>query len=123
MKCPKCDGMMEKVSVSAGVVDRCTKCMGLWLDNLEHQEMKSFAAAVDIGDAAVGAQYNEVDNIKCPVCPNSKLIRMVDPKQSHIWFESCPTCYGRFFDAGEFRDLAQHTLGDFFKGLFAKARD
>ena len=86
MKCPKCDGMMEKVSVSAGVVDRCTKCMGLWLDNLEHQEMKSFAAAVDIGDAAVGAQYNEVDNIKCPVCPNSKLIRMVDPKQSHIWF-------------------------------------
>jgi hypothetical protein len=32
---------------------------------------------------------------------------MVDAEQPHIHFESCKYCYGRFFDAGEVRDLAE----------------
>jgi len=36
--------------------------------------------------------------------------------------KSCPTCYGRFFDAGEFRDLAHYSLADVIKGLFATER-
>ena len=30
---------------------------------------------------------------------------MVDLHQSHIRFESCKFCYGRFYDTGEFRDF------------------
>jgi uncharacterized protein len=48
---------------------------------------------------------------------------MVDPQQPHIWFESCKNCYGRFYDAGEFRDFAEHTLVEFFEDLNAPARD
>jgi hypothetical protein len=38
---------------------------------------------------------------------------MVDPAQPDIWFESCPVCHGTFFDAGEFRDWKDRTLGEF----------
>jgi hypothetical protein len=39
----------------------------------------------------------------------------VDPKQRHIWYETCVECGGSFFDAGEFRDLSSLTISDLFK--------
>ena len=113
---------MEQVTYSTTEVDRCTECKGLWFDMLEHEDVHSHAADLDIGDATVGASFNKIDVIACPVCPSSTMIRMVDVQQPHIWFESCPLCFGRFFDAGEFRDLADHSLSDFFKRFGLKAR-
>ncbi len=113
---------MEQVTFSATEADRCTECKGIWFDMLEHEDLRGHAAELDIGDAATGATYNKVDVIPCPVCPNTTMIRMVDAQQPHIWFESCPVCFGRFFDAGEFRDLAEYSLGDFFKRFGLKAR-
>jgi hypothetical protein len=46
-----------------------------------------------------------------------------DPQQTHIWYESCTDCQGSFFDAGEFRDLSQLTITDFFKRLATPRRD
>ena len=89
---------------------------------LNEQESKEIADGVDIGDPEVGKEFNEIDRIKCPVCPNSTLLRMVDPKQPHIWYESCPTCYGRFFDAGELKDQSEHTLSDLIKMFKVKER-
>ena len=34
----------------------------------------------------------------------------------------CSTCGGVYFDAGEFTDFKQQTVGDFFKRLGAKRR-
>ncbi|MCC6592148.1 MAG: zf-TFIIB domain-containing protein [Xanthomonadales bacterium] len=123
MRCPKCQSDMEKVSTAHGVVDRCTQCHGLWFDLMEHEEMRADAALVDIGSEKIGREHNTLGRIRCPVCANTTLIRMVDPQQPHIWFESCPVCYGRYFDAGEYRDLAQHTLMDVFRRWRAPARD
>lgn len=123
MQCPKCQAPMEKVATAHGVVDRCTACMGLWFDLMEHEEMKADAELIDVGSAAEGRKHNTIDRIPCPVCPNTTLLRMVDPQQPHIWFESCPICYGRYFDAGEFRDLSANTLSDLFKRWRTKARD
>jgi Zn-finger nucleic acid-binding protein len=123
LKCPKCLDEMERVALAAGEVDRCRGCQGMWFDLLEEEDLKAHAAEVDIGSAEKGARYNAVDRIKCPVCPDSPLIRMVDPAQPHIWFESCTTCYGRFLDAGEFRDFAEVTIEDWFKRFSAPARD
>jgi Zn-finger nucleic acid-binding protein len=89
---------------------------------LEHEDLKEIADSVDIGDAEEGAEFNKIDRIYCPVCPNNKLIRMVDPLQPHIWFESCPTCYGRFYDAGELKDLSERTISDFIKLFSATER-
>jgi hypothetical protein len=71
----------------------------------------------------LGSLQNAIDRINCPVCPSGQpLIRMVDPKQPHIWFESCTVCYGRFYDAGEFKDFAEFTVAEWFKGLKSTAR-
>jgi Zn-finger nucleic acid-binding protein len=123
MKCPKCHADMEKVPTAHGVVDRCTSCLGMWFELMEHEEMKGDAELLDIGSSAIGRINNTIERIDCPVCPNTRLIRMVDPQQPHIWFESCPVCYGRYLDAGEFRDLSELTLGDWFRSWRAKARD
>ncbi|MCK5194738.1 MAG: zf-TFIIB domain-containing protein, partial [Desulfobulbaceae bacterium] len=32
MNCPKCNAMMEKVEYHSIVVDRCTRCKGIWFD-------------------------------------------------------------------------------------------
>ena len=40
----------------------------------------------------------------------------------HIWFETCGDCHGSFFDAGEFRDLSELTVSDFFKRLVTPTR-
>lgn len=122
MICPKCQSPMEKVATAAGVVDRCTACKGMWFEIQEFEDQKAHAAIIDIGDAALGAQHNANDRIRCPVCANSPLIRMVDPQQPHIQFESCTVCYGRFFDAGEYRDLSELTLSDLYKRWTAKPR-
>jgi Zn-finger nucleic acid-binding protein len=50
------------------------------------------------------------------------MVKMVDHKQPHIWYETCHSCFGVFFDAGEFRDFKEETLADYFKDLFAKER-
>jgi len=123
MKCPKCGSAMEKVLFEKIEVDRCSCCKGIWFDMLEHEELKKLdgSEAIDIGDPEVGKEYNTVDQIKCPKC-NTKMIRMVDRKQPHIWYESCGVCYGTFFDAGEFKNFKHHTILDFFKSFTAKER-
>jgi uncharacterized protein len=123
MQCPKCSAAMARVDYQNALVHRCTHCAGLWFEPVEHERLKDAAGQIDTGDAAVGAEYNRIDRITCPKCTNWPLLRMVDPHQPHIWFESCKNCYGRFYDAGEFRDFAEHTLAEFFADMDAPARD
>lgn len=123
MQCPKCHSAMTPVTCRSSVVQRCSGCLGLWFEAVDHERLKDFAEEIDIGDAAAGARYNHIDRINCPNCPNWQLLRMVDSHQPHIWFESCKHCYGRFYDAGEFRDFAKYTLAEFFQDLNAPERD
>ena len=124
MECPKCSSEMEKVAFEHIEVDRCTSCKGMWFDMLEHEHLKAIedSESIDIGDAKVGKEYDKLDRINCPVC-QTRLIRMVDREQPHIHYEACTSCYGVFFDAGEFRDYKQERVVDFFRDLFAKGRD
>jgi hypothetical protein len=98
---------------------RCDGCSGMWVEAVDHERLKDQAEAIDTGDAAIGTRYNHVDRINCPRCANWPLLRMVDPQQPHIGFESCKHCYD---DAGEFRDFAKHTLAEFFQAQRAGAR-
>lgn len=123
MQCPKCQSAMEKVPTQDGVVDRCVACKGLWFDMLEHEDLKAYAKMLDVGCDEQGQVHNNIDRINCPSCANSPMTRMVDPGQPHIWFERCPTCFGSYFEAGEFRDLASFTVGDFLKRFALTARN
>jgi Zn-finger nucleic acid-binding protein len=114
---------MVKVNFAGVEVDRCTGCLGLFFDEFEKAQLQKMlgADAIDIGEAKTGREFNKVDRINCPRCA-SRMIRMVDLDQPHIWFEHCTVCGGSFFDAGEFRDLKHHTILDFFRDLTVKER-
>ncbi len=116
LDCPKCKAQMHRRDYDIASAYRCESCQGLWFPMLEFEHLREDADVVDVGDPDTGARYNSIDRIQCPACKHpSPLVRMVDAQQPHIWFESCKFCYGRFFDAGEFRDFAEVTVEDFFK--------
>lgn len=124
MRCPKCRADMELLEVDGVQVDRCLACQGLWFDAGEVDRLrdKAVAAALDVGDAETGRTHNSVDHYRCPRC-GGQMLRMVDPKQPHIWYEQCGECYGSYFDAGEFLDLATVSISDLFRRFGLPARE
>lgn len=124
MKCPKCQAEMEKVTYEKVEIERCTQCGGLWFDALEKEKLKQFRGSeqVDSGSTTQGREQNKVDKINCPVC-ETKMVRMVDIRQSHIWYESCPSCHGTFFDAGEFTDYKNESWLDYFRTWLSPDRE
>jgi Zn-finger nucleic acid-binding protein len=46
------------------------------------------------------------------------MIRMVDRHQPHIWYESCPVCFGVYMDAGEFRDQKRPRIVNVIADMF-----
>ena len=123
MQCPKCQSPFEKITYADIEVDRCTDCQGLWFDLLEKEDLVRIegSESIDIGSDQVGRQYREVRDIDCPQCAEP-MIPMVDKDQDHIKYESCPICYGAFFDAGEFRDLKEHTVLERFTEMLRTLR-
>lgn len=123
MRCPKCRADMEVIEFDGTEIDRCTICNGIWFDAGEIDVMRSkeAAAAIDTGDAATGKQSNALDEYQCPRCSGA-MVRVVDPEQRHIWYETCGSCHGSYLDAGELLDLSKVTIADFFKDLVTPER-
>ncbi len=123
MRCPKCRADMEQIDYEGTEIDRCTICKGIWFDAGEIEIMKyeQAAAIIDTGDAKVGKESNKLDRYQCPRCSGA-MVRVVDPKQTHIWYETCSSCKGSYLDAGELLDLSKITISDFFKGLAVPER-
>lgn len=121
MNCPKCQSEMEKITFADIEVDRCTDCKGIWFDMLEHEKLKEVkgSEAIDTGDPETGKKNNEITKIDCPVC-QTQMIPMAVLRQPHIRFESCTSCYGAFFDAGEFKDFKHENIASLFKDLLRK---
>lgn len=123
LQCPKCDAPMARVVHDRIEIDRCEGCHGIWFDMLEMDRLLEAkgSEAIDTGDPRVGRKLNEKDEIDCPVC-HTRMIRMVDADQPHIWYEGCSSCHGVFLDAGEFVDLKTRDVFDLLRGLIARAR-
>jgi Zn-finger nucleic acid-binding protein len=115
LRCPKCRATMAAVPFAGVEVDRCTGCGGLWFDMLEHEQLKDQegSEAIDSGDRELGARYDKVGLVRCPI-DDQQMVRMVDRAQPTLWFESCPLCYGVFFDAGEFAEYREDRLRNLF---------
>jgi Zn-finger nucleic acid-binding protein len=123
MRCPKCRADMEQLEYEGTEVDRCTICSGIWFDAGEIDVMrdKSAAATIDTGDVSIGKASNAIDRYRCPRCSGS-MLRVVDPQQTHIWYETCGSCHGSFLDAGELQDLSNVSIADFFKDIATPER-
>ncbi|MBN2001763.1 MAG: zf-TFIIB domain-containing protein [Anaerolineae bacterium] len=123
MECPKCHAPMEKVTYQNIEVDRCTSCHGLWFDRFEKEQLKKLEGSeiIDVGEPQPDVRPDSDAPLRCSVC-QVKMTRMVDAKQPHIWYESCPSCNGVFLDAGEFRDYKQENWMDMIMDLFTRER-
>ena len=119
MKCPKCTAGMEKVGFEGIEVVRCNACHGLWFDLLEHEDLRLLEGSevIDDGLPDVGRAFDAVPASRCPACAGP-MISMVDVRQPHLQFESCTSCHGAFFDAGEFRDYKGVDWKDRLKDLW-----
>ncbi len=123
MNCPKCAHDMRKTQHKGIEYDQCKNCGGLWFDALEAEELIETARAVEVdtGDIKQAVELNQKRDINCPVC-NVRMLKVHDREQPHIQLESCPTCKGTFFDAGEFTDFCEETFMDRVKDWLAKRR-
>ena len=123
MECPKCTSLMEDIEIEGIIIKRCTYCKGLWFNSAEHEYLKSREGGekIDSGDPDTGKDFNKIEDIFCPAC-SASMIKMVDARQPHIWYESCSNCFSVFFDAGEFSDFVEENITDFFKDLFTPER-
>jgi Zn-finger nucleic acid-binding protein len=123
MRCPKCRSDMEQVMIDDTEVDRCTSCHGLWFDAGELSKLRTreAAAMLDTGDIKTGKEQNKIEHYRCPRCAGP-MNRLVDPEQTHIWFEQCGSCRGTFFDAGELTDLTTVSASDFIKRFVTPER-
>ncbi len=123
MKCPKCSGLFHKVLFQDTEVERCSSCNGLWFDALELPALlkKKGSERLDVGDKGDFQKTNQIEDFRCPK-DGSTMIKMVDAKQGHIWYESCGHCKGIFLDATEFKDLKDTSVLDLFRTILMTER-
>ncbi len=124
MKCPKCGGLFIQALLEDIQIDRCNSCNGLWFDELELKAVlnKKGSEKLDTGTKSDYERTSKIEDIFCPK-DNSKMIKMVDVKQNHIWFESCGVCRGIFLDATELKDLKEYSLFDIVKSILVSGRE
>lgn len=108
MDCPKCKAPMEEISYDQVMIDRCTKCLGLWFDKGEAEALSKrwIAEYIDTGDPSLGEEMDEIDAIDCPRCAKP-MRRYFDISESQLQYEECDE-HGMFFDAGEFTLWAEN---------------
>lgn len=119
LACPKCEAPMEQASIGEVQIDRCRGCGGLWLDALEKEKLLAApgqSRLADTGSAKIGKELDDQTQILCPR-DRSRMIHMVDLRQSHVGFESCKVCGGVFLDAGELRDLAHYSVAERIRSM------
>ncbi|MDB5103554.1 MAG: hypothetical protein JWP91_1243 [Fibrobacteres bacterium] len=124
MKCPKCQSAFTKVDFEGIRIDRCLSCHGMWFDALELQDLlkKKGSEKLDIGDERDYGKTKRIEDYLCPK-DGSRMIKMVDAKQHHVWYESCGVCYGIFLDATEFAELKERSLMDIIRSIRVPERN
>lgn len=123
IQCPKCKAPMRPMHVEQTEVDRCVACDGLWFDALEEKDFQT-KESIDLLDppgATARTGHDEQRRVDCPRC-HTPMIRLLDRLTRTVWYESCPVCYGKFFDAGEFRAIQPRTLMDVLREFVGKER-
>lgn len=110
---------MEQIRISGIEIDRCSRCKGIWFDKQEQTRIQHVRGSykADIGHQAIGEHYNTIRDINCPRCDVPMEGEEMKRGRLPIEVETCPSCQGAYFDAGEFRDFAEPTMLEFIADL------
>ena len=84
---------------------RCEGCRGLWLPLMAHEQLEERAEQID------PEQYRGSSGPEPHADVPAMRIRAADPdggrRTADLRFESCKECYGRYHDAGGFRQVGE----------------
>ena len=115
IKCPHCQTYMTLVKMvghygATIFVDQCKICGGIWFDELEHISAKpGEAERIDVFDPKklLRPKKSKTESLICPR-DNEKLEKFLDRKfPKDLILEHCPTCYGFWFNGGQFKKYQQ----------------
>jgi len=126
MKCPKCDGTLEKVTVhvrpeyGADILndaektdtielDQCLSCNGIWFDVNELDQY--LAEKLLILDSPKVDNYKELDR-KDGICPKCEMTMQKKPAPQGAGFmmDVCDSCKGVWLDSSELDRLEKKNL-------------
>jgi Zn-finger nucleic acid-binding protein len=98
MKCPKCDGTLEKYMYKGIETDKCPNCQGMWLDSQELDDLEDQEFSEDNLKGSL-IHRPESTNLKCPHC--QKTLISFQYRLNSLQLEYCEDSHGYWLDAGE----------------------
>lgn len=121
MNCPRCQSQALRMEQTPEVtIDRCPGCHGMWLDELELEQLVEQSPRTLLADDArfAPAVVND-EPLKCPRCQSVPLIKLNSRLRPGTVVDSCQVCFGVWLDAGELSRLAHQ---DFAQSIYAVFR-
>jgi len=124
MKCVKCSGELEKVTVGGVEVDQCPKCSGIWFDFGELQKILGQPDLDRLKGSAPGAAASAAQDAvrgHCPRCGGAgNMVPVTDLHHQGVHIDTCLVCYGQWLDGGELEVLRKKGLFKSAAGFFRK---
>jgi len=126
MKCPKCDGTLNKVTVkvrpeygadilqdaeqtSEIELDQCLSCNGVWFDVKELDQY--LAEKLLILNSPKVSNHKKLDKKEgtCPRC-DQKMVKKPAPKKAGFMVDICEKCQGIWLDSSELDRLEKRNF-------------
>ena len=117
-RCGKCGGPFSALFLDGLIVDRCTSCHGVWLDQAELERIIGQASEAPTEMPGEIFQRAPLDRLvgSCPTDRVGLHAYQVPNQPAHI--ELCPVCSGVWFDDGELRLLGEPDVAQWLRELF-----
>ena len=116
-RCGKCGGSFSALFLDGVIVDRCTHCHGVWLDQAELERIIGQASEAPTQMPGEVFQRAPLDRLvgSCPTDRVGLHAYQVPGQPAHI--ELCPLCSGVWFDDGELRLLSEPDVAQWLRDL------
>jgi Zn-finger nucleic acid-binding protein len=124
LDCPRCKRVkLEEVDLGEVMIDRCSRCAGIWFDNDEIGEVVGNRDGLRALETQIPPPEDAVASMICPRCPEVPLRRLaVDVpagKRPSVIYR-CASCAGTWIDRGELREQEDPRLVEALKAYFDK---
>lgn len=124
LDCPRCKRVkLAEVDLDDVIIDRCSRCAGLWFDNDEIGNAIGRRPGLRSLESLIPPNDNSIDSIICPRCPEVSLRRLtldaVGGERPAVVYR-CASCAGTWIDRGELRDQEDPRLIEALSAYFAR---
>lgn len=117
-RCGKCGGPFTSYVLDGLIVDRCTECRGVWLDEAElHRLLGTTSRAQPRAHPRLTFQQAPLDRLvgSCPSCKDGLTAYEVPGHPASL--EVCSHCLGVWFDGGELELLDDPAVEAWLRAL------